>query len=626
MRYLVLALAACFPVFPAPRLLIDANKVAELRRLVTVKGSAHEEMLGQLRRKVETEGGIRGAQNENYGRAYQATMAAFLHQITGDVKYCTLAYDALRAVYDGADSETLLPEQGYGLARATVGSGFAYAYDWCRDAWTAAQSGWVEQRLRAALDAWLSFRHANVEAGHKGSNWVSVCRGGELIELLALRLEHRHAERYQQVKRDLLRHMRNFDDLGVSQEGIGYTAYGGIFLLRALLALRSVADMELEEEAARHAWWKQAMYAGVFADQGGGRTWLMSGVSNSGIGDEGWASLLFAFVPRTGTPYYKWWYERHLGRLSPGPPERRFDPRREGPVWAMIYYPADTDERDPSGVFPAAVAGQAGLVFFRNRWKDSDDLLLSFHADSHWHSHAWDQPEALQFNLFAYGTSFAGGPEKTRDAINFSTLLIDGRHVAEKARSTTGKLVSFTPTPRGATVVASGGSQYASLGAEVTRSFAVEFLDGNRARVSFRDRVESATPRVCTWQMNLGNHASDGGIRFTEQGVLNTPRGRVQVNVIAPKGARIQPGDPFRVEAEGASIDLQVELNVDPVAQPALSAGVPGSGHGPEGTAQDMREHFRLMKKLGFHNLRQSIPLPEWPMEKIVRNKHGPAL
>jgi beta-galactosidase len=35
-------------------------------------------------------------------------------------------------------------------------------------------------------------------------------------------------------------------------------------------------------------------------------------------------------------------------------------------------------------------------------------------------------------------------------------------------------------------------------------------------------------------------------------------------------------------------------------------------------TEQDMRRHFRLMKQLGFHNLKQTMPSPEWPQEKIL--------
>lgn len=35
-------------------------------------------------------------------------------------------------------------------------------------------------------------------------------------------------------------------------------------------------------------------------------------------------------------------------------------------------------------------------------------------------------------------------------------------------------------------------------------------------------------------------------------------------------------------------------------------------------TEQEMREHFRLMKKLGFHNLKQAMGTPEWPHEKVL--------
>lgn len=35
-------------------------------------------------------------------------------------------------------------------------------------------------------------------------------------------------------------------------------------------------------------------------------------------------------------------------------------------------------------------------------------------------------------------------------------------------------------------------------------------------------------------------------------------------------------------------------------------------------TEQDMRRHFRLMKQLGFNNLKQTMPSPEWPQERIL--------
>jgi beta-galactosidase len=35
-------------------------------------------------------------------------------------------------------------------------------------------------------------------------------------------------------------------------------------------------------------------------------------------------------------------------------------------------------------------------------------------------------------------------------------------------------------------------------------------------------------------------------------------------------------------------------------------------------TEQQIREHFRTMKKLGFHNLKQLMATPEWSMERLM--------
>ena len=35
-------------------------------------------------------------------------------------------------------------------------------------------------------------------------------------------------------------------------------------------------------------------------------------------------------------------------------------------------------------------------------------------------------------------------------------------------------------------------------------------------------------------------------------------------------------------------------------------------------TEQDMRRHFRLMKQLGFNNLKQTMSSPEWPEQRIL--------
>ncbi len=542
----------------APRLHLTESKVRALRQQVARPGSAHAQMLERLRALAARDTAAAG----NYERAYVATGAAMLARISGEKAWCAKAYRALRESDEVQGAERYTPEEGYGLARATVASGFAYAYDWCTGDWAASERDWVRAKLQASLVAWVAFRHANVEAPHRGSNWVAVCRAGELLALLALGEETRHADRFAQIKEDLRLHMTNFDEYGVSQEGIGYTGYGGIFLLRALLALRAIGDRTLEEEAARHAWWKQAMYSGTFASAGGGRLWMGSGVSANGIGDEGWASLLLAFPPPAERPYFQWWYERHAGLRADLPAERRWDWRREGVVWALLFYDERVREKDPSGHYPAAIAGRHGLLLARNRWRDDDDILVSLAADTAWHSHAWDQPEALQWRLIGFGQSFVVGPEKNRGGRYFSSVTVDGEAVAPKARGTTGRLESFRVEGRQIRATAGGGTQYESLGVTARREMEIDFAADSGATIRLRDTLRAASPREFAWQLNVGDPAGDGGIQVTPWGEagfrLAGRDGILEAKATGHSALRL--GDPVQLLANGTQVSYTVEL------------------------------------------------------------------
>lgn len=549
-HFAVVLLLAPLVLSAAPRLLLTPAKVTELRQRIRVPASPQAAMFAQLQAQVD-QPPASGA----YALGYRATAAAFLYQLTAEPRHCAVALSSLRQVYADPAPTALTAEQGYGLARATVGTAFAYAYDWCGEAWTPDERAWIHARLTAALDAWPAFRHANLEAPHRGSNWVAVCRGGELVEMIALGQEQARPVRYALLKEDLRRHMRNMDEIGVTQEGVGYLGYGGIFLLRALLALRTIGDADLEPEAQSHAWWQQALYSGSFVVANDARVWLGSGVSGDGIGDEGWASLLFAFTPPAHRPHFLWWYNRHMGALSPS--QRRWDPRREGPVWALLCYPAALTEADPTGVLPPAITGRAGLVLFRNRWRDHNDILLSIHADRDWHTHAWDQPEALQLRVLAYGASLLTGPDKSRQAARFSTLLVDGQHVAPTARATTGEARQFTLHPHGADVIVAGGSQYASLGVDVVRHLKVRFHSGNRATLSLEDRINSPQPHKYTWQFVPGP-----AIVPLAQFRLQAPGGQLSARI--PTATRLLPDAPLRLERAGSNLVFRLDIQLRP--------------------------------------------------------------
>ena len=549
----------------APRLLIGESEVLDLRRVAPVKGSVHEEMLRRLCQRVEAGATPHGARVVQDGRAYPTTMAAFLYPMIAELKYGAMAYDALRPVDEEAGQNTVLPGRGDGSARATVGAGPAHACDRRHDASSGERSRWMELILRASFDAWLTVSHASVEVGHPGSRWVAACRGGELMEMLALRPEKELAERHALIKRDLLQRMGNFDDLDLLQEGIGNTAYSGTFLPRALFALRSMGHTDLEAEPARHTRWKLARYCGSFADEGGAHAWLTLGVRNSGIGDEDWASLLLAFTPRDQVVAHKRWYKRHLGQLRAGSIKRRFDPEREGPVWVVVCHPTDVTERDPGGVHPAAVVGSGALTFNRNRRRNADDTLFSLHVDMPSHSHAQDQPKAFSDNLLAHRASSAGGAGKMQEPRNFTPLQVVEKQGDQTTRGTTGKRVSFTAIPRRGTAVVAGGSQDESLAVEGKHIFSGKFLDGYPARVQIRNQVLSPTPHRDAWQMNVGDRTSNGGIRSTDDFVLTAAQGLVPGEELAPSAARAEPDDRLSLDVDGMASDLQIDIQGEPL-------------------------------------------------------------
>lgn len=306
--------------------------------------------------------------------------------------------------------------------------------------------------------------------------------------------------------------------------------------------------------------------------------WLMSGVSSAEIGDEGWASLLMGFVPREDMPYFMWWYDRHAGELSPGPAESRFDPGRDGQVWALLLYPETSVRLDPTGVYPSGIRGAAGQVLIRNRWRNHADVQVSIHADARHHSHAWDQPEAMSVHVLAHGETWLGGPGKETDPKFFTTLLVDGRHAREDGGvAGNGALKRAEFSFDSAFVVVDGGEQYRQLGVkDAERQVLVHFHpESDDLILSTLDRISSDDPHTYTWQANLGEPGEVRRVvrdrRFTP--ALNQPfvfmgGGWPVCSVVGElpdkdeaEELRIRYGDPISIERTGSDAELWVQLS-----------------------------------------------------------------
>ncbi len=568
-----------------PRLFATPDRLAAVRAAVQAPGSHHAEAFAAMKARVEKNdftvyGG--DAKNSNYARSWLVREAALAYLITGDARYAAQAHRVIVDMYEKPGGDNRLPHRGYGLSRAMTGLALAFGHDWCGGAWTEAQRAFVQAKADEALQAWTKYGHANL-GDAKASNWVAVCRGGELLLMLGVGEEKARADRYQRLKRDLRVHMRNgFGDLGVSQEGIGYTEYPGAFLLPACYAAADLGDTELMEEARKHAWWKLAMYTHNF--QPHDRKVLQTGVAHSSNYDEGWASLLLNHAPPDRMPYVLWWYDRHMGRLAPGAPRDKFDADRAGTTWSLLYYPTDVQPKDPTGVFPVGVADQRGYYFFRNRWKDANDLQASLMADTVHHGHAWDQPEVFALNLMGFHTRFIGGPGKSRDDALYSTLLVDGKYNIKDSVKKPGRKVHFEAGPGEAYALVGGGALYEALGcAQAERHMFVK-MSPAVGLLATLDRAASDGPsRTWTWQANLGSEKDDGGVTVTAATESGRPtfliKGRdgwVKGWVLSPADAEIKTGDPFRIETKGPKAEIWVVLLAGQGAPPA--ARIAGDG------------------------------------------------
>ncbi len=87
-----------------------------------------------------------------------------------------------------------------------------------------------------------------------------------------------------------------------------------------------------------------AMLTHTFSDEH--RKMLMTGVAHSGNYNEGWTSLLLHLAPDDQLPYYKYFYDRHMGDLAGTAERYRYDGQRVGTVWALLYYPEDIKAAD----------------------------------------------------------------------------------------------------------------------------------------------------------------------------------------------------------------------------------------------------------------------------------------
>ena len=173
-----------------------------------------------------------------------------------------------------------------------------------------------ERAVRCVQAAWQEYRHGNF-GGVRGSNWVGVCRAGELMLILGSRRDELwpNASTTWSVSTDAST-MGTPSSVSVGRPRV----YGYHCASSSRPPWRSIGRGRSPR--------RSRSCEGVVADGPylvpAPYSQLSSGRGSPRAPDQGFASLLFALTPEDELGRQRFWYDRHCGVLSQQEPGEYF--------------------------------------------------------------------------------------------------------------------------------------------------------------------------------------------------------------------------------------------------------------------------------------------------------------
>ncbi len=509
----------------SPRLFLDSTTIDSLNKWRQIPGSHHHLLYKQIRERVNSaDYTFYGSFNSNYSRSFKAVESAFLYVLTDSAKYADTAYQVLEAMYTSGDEGTpTIPDVGDWDTKTAGSKALTYAfpsmaygicYDWARKDWKNNQKQYVLDSIRSGLDDWEALFRWELY-NMPTSNWVSVCRGAEIVMMLGGGEETNRATRYEGIKDSIRHHYRiSYGPTGFSYEGLGYIHYGVPFGMAAMYAAQDIGDTTLNILFDNKYFPGLMMHAFSYTSD---RLHIMTGADANSQFGEGLFGLLFGNISGDTLRMYKSFYDNHFGLKSGLPENEQFDQKRLGAVWNMIFYPPNIQATNPAQTNNGFLSDhQFGAYLMRNNWQDSSDILIDFIGKFERHeSNSWKVAETFNFSITGHNNMYIGQSAKTYEHSNFSSLLVDtmafGDH--NKPHSDTGYLVHYEEGEDYNYIIINGGQKYDMLDVDHSeRHFYTKFYGDSLVLISMLDIVKSNSPHYYRWQINTGDAKGDAGI------------------------------------------------------------------------------------------------------------------
>ena len=432
-----------------------------------------------------------------YDQAKKIGDQSFIYLLTKNQQWSEQCYKNIQRL--AQDTSFVKNPVSKGLTRAFILKQLAIAYDFCHQGWTDSQRRFVNRQVYELM---LSVSNSmGMEANYNAeSNWMGVRYGSVVFSaniiddgfLAKNEVKTRKAYLWDAQKR-LQDHLASgFTKDGWFSETLGYHEYNASFILPAIIALQNASSFNPAFELSQYA--PQLEHS---IDQHITSVVNIPNVSGVGLkpdlGDDHpmMGSSLFAYGVRLMSkqvkPNLKWM----LDYLH----DREFI---QDPMFYICFYPKEIKSMNPkTGEFLNYVDDTQGVVFFRNAFKDKNDIVSCFNTSSH-RINGHSGPDNLTFRIIGLGSLWAVGAGRTTEVAGQTNLFPSGNWQEQMDQNTEGVLETYHFEKDGSGFATGTGS---SLGVRNHRRKFTADYSGEKGAVAVFT-VEDSSENGMTWRLN----------------------------------------------------------------------------------------------------------------------------
>ena len=399
-----------------PRLFFTEDDIPAFREKMDQAPFDHIAANIEYQAKNETEG------SEWYQHSYRAVNCGFMYILTGDTAWAEESKTHVTAIINNGE---WADQNIKGLALYMYEKGVALAYDFCYSAWPDDYNEWVAQKLIENADVIVDHGGASQNT-NPASNWQGNRFSSAGLGYLATDADYDAARFNTCWDKVEIYYRENVGDdpesRGWNIEGIGYTTYpfGNFIGPYGVAMARNYPRSDIRQSMAGAAWLPWTVFAnGCRIMRPDGKYGLHPdwGDDNANLNGEGTLGLAFWQCPDELVPGLKYWYNRLVGLQG----DESFDDSRNGAIYSYLFYPEDTEERDPMSIELWQDGfidnGGNGYYTYRNQYQDSTDMVGQFYLKRRGNK-GHSGPDALSFRILGYDTPWAVGGGRYGPKIN----------------------------------------------------------------------------------------------------------------------------------------------------------------------------------------------------------------